>query len=154
MTDLPHDAPSSAPGPNGPAFGAPSPAPSWNTDTLEDEMMDRDDNRMLDPLTAFVAGSVAGALLAVLLVPRRKPSLKKELEKAAKRTRKDFRKSGKRLRGTTGDIIEDGAHVLADIRRELERFVEDTRESLRGVVNDEMKSIEKGLGKRRSRIFG
>ena len=154
MTDLPRDTPSSAPGPNGPEFGAPSPATSWNTDTLEDEIMDRDDNRMLDPLTAFVAGSVAGALLAVLLVPRRKPSLKKEFEKAAKRTRKDFSKSGKRLRGTTGDIIEDGAHVLADIRRELERFVEDTRENLRGVVNDEMKSIEKGLGKRRSRIFG
>jgi gas vesicle protein len=154
MTDLPRDTPAATPGLDGPALGASTPKQSWNTDKLEDAMMDHDDNRMLDPLTAFVTGSVVGALLAVLLIPRRKPSLKKELEKAAKRTRKDFNKSSKRVRGTTGDIIEDGAHVLADIRKELERFVEDTRDSLRGVVNEEMKSIEKGLGKRRSRIFG
>ncbi|MCA1572138.1 MAG: YtxH domain-containing protein [Gemmatimonadota bacterium] len=107
-----------------------------------------------DPLTAFVAGSVIGAAFALLLAPRRKPSLKKELQKAAKRTRKDFTKSGKRMRGTTGDILEDGAHVLTEIRKDLERFVDDARESLRDVVNDEMKSLEKGLGKRKSRLFG
>lgn len=117
-------------------------------------MMQESNDRLFDPLTAFVAGSVVGAGLALLLGPRRKPSIKKELERAAKRTRKDFSKSGKRLRGTTGDIVEDGAHVLADIKKELEKFVEDARESLRDVVSDEMKGIEKGMSKRKHRLFG
>lgn len=107
-----------------------------------------------DPLTAFVAGSVLGAALALMLAPRRKPAFKKELERAAKRTRKDFFKSGKRVRGTTNDIVEEGSKVVADIRKDLERFVEDARESLRDVVNDEMKALEKGLHRRKSRLFG
>jgi gas vesicle protein len=117
-------------------------------------MMDEREERLFDPLSAFVAGAVLGAAVALLLAPRRRPSLKKEIEKAAKKTRKDFFKSGKKLRGTTGDVIEDGAAVLKDIRKELERFVDDARESLREVVNDEMRSIEKGLSKRKDRIFG
>lgn len=117
-------------------------------------MMTNESNDKFDPLTAFVVGSVMGAALAMLLAPRRKPSLKKELGKAAKRTRKDFKKSSKKLRGTTGDIFEDGANVLADIRKELESFVHEAQENIRDVVNDEMKSLEKGLGKRKSRIFG
>jgi gas vesicle protein len=117
-------------------------------------MLNERDEKLFDPLSAFVAGAVLGAAVALLLAPRPRPSIKKELEKAAKKTRKDFLKSGKRLRGTTGDVIEDGATVLRDIRKELERFVEDARESLREAVNDEMESIEKGLTKRKSRIFG
>jgi gas vesicle protein len=117
-------------------------------------MMNDAQDKGFDPLSAFVAGSVVGAALALLLGPRRRPSFKKEIEKAAKRTRKDFSKSGKKLRGTTGDVIEDGAAVLKDIRKELEKYIEDTRESIRDVVNDELKSLEKGLNKRRSRIFG
>jgi gas vesicle protein len=117
-------------------------------------MITNDEERPFDPLTAFVAGSVVGAALALLLGPRRKPSLRKEFKRAAKKTRKDFTKSSKKLRGTTGDILDDGAHVLADIRKELEKFVEDARDSLRDVVNDEMKSLEKGLTRRKSRIFG
>jgi gas vesicle protein len=117
-------------------------------------MLDEREEQLFDPLTAFVAGAVLGASLALLLAPRRRPSFKKELEKAAKKTRKDFLKSGKKLRGTTGDVIEDGTTVLRDIRKELERFVEEARESLREVVNDEMRSIEKGLSKRKNRIFG
>ncbi len=117
-------------------------------------MMNDNEEKMLDPLMAFVVGSVIGAALALLMGPRRKPALRKELNRAAKRTRKDFYKSGKRLRGKTGDILEDGAGVVADIRKELERFVDDTRQNLRDVVNDEMKGLEKNLGKRKSRIFG
>jgi gas vesicle protein len=101
-----------------------------------------------------VTGAVLGATIALLLGPRRRPSFKKEVERAAQRTRKDFLKSSKRLRGTTGDVIEDGATILKDIRKELERFVEDARESLREAVNNEMKSLEKGLNKRKNRIFG
>jgi len=117
-------------------------------------MLNQNEDKAFDPLTAFVAGTVIGAALALLLAPRRKPSLKKEFERAAKRTRKDFYKSGKKLRGTTGDIFEDGAEVLAEIKKDLEKFVDDARENLRDVVNDEMKSIEKGLNKRKSRLFG
>ena len=117
-------------------------------------MFHTNEDKAFDPLTAFVAGAVVGAALALLLAPRRKPSLKKEFERAAKKTRKDFFKSRKRLRGTTGDIVEDGARVLNDIRKELEGFVDDARQSLRDVVNEEMKSLEKGLTRRKSRIFG
>jgi gas vesicle protein len=117
-------------------------------------MLNENEQRGFDPLSAFVAGSVVGAALALLLGPRRKPSLKKEIERAAKKTRKDFAKSSKKLRGTTGDVFEDGAAVLKDIRKELEKFVDDTRESLRDVVNDELKGLEKGLSRRKSRIFG
>lgn len=117
-------------------------------------MLNANKDRPLDPVSLFVAGAVIGAGLALVLGPRRKPSVKKEFQRAAKGTRKDFSKTGRRLRGTTGDIIEDGAHVLADIRKELESFVEDARESLREAVNDEMESLEKGLSKRKSRILG
>ncbi len=118
------------------------------------EMMNEKDEKVFDPLSAFVTGAVVGAALALLVGPRRRPSFKREFERAAGRTRKDFMKSGKRLRGTTGDVIEDGAAVLKDIRKELERFVDDARESLREVVNDEMKTLEKGFSRRKSRIFG
>jgi gas vesicle protein len=117
-------------------------------------MIEEREEKLFDPMSAFVTGAVLGAVLALLIGPRRRPSFKKEFGRAAERTRKDFRKSGKRLRGTTGDVLEDGASVLKDIRKELERFVEDARESLRDVVNDEMQSIEKGLNKRKNRIFG
>ena len=117
-------------------------------------MIEERDEKLFDPMSAFVTGAVLGAVLALLIGPRRRPSFKKEFGRAAERTRKDLRKSGKRLRGTTGDVLEDGASVLKDIRKELERFVEDARESLRDVVNDEMQSIEKGLNKRKNRIFG
>jgi gas vesicle protein len=117
-------------------------------------MMNENEEKLFDPLTAFVVGSVIGASLALLLAPRRKPSLRKELERAAKKTRKDFTKSGKKLRGTTGDIVEDGATLLAEMRKDLERFVDDARANLRDVVQDEMKTLEKGLGRRKGRIFG
>jgi gas vesicle protein len=117
-------------------------------------MLDEREDRLFDPLSAFVAGAVLGASLALLFAPRQRPSFKKELEKAAKKTRKDFLKSGKRLRGTSEDVIEDGTTVLKDIRKELERFVEDARESLREAVNEEMRSLEKGFSKRKNRIFG
>ena len=116
--------------------------------------MDDNDDRMFDPLRAFIAGSVLGAALALLMGPRRSPELRKEFKRAAKKTRKDFKRSGKRLRGTTYDIVGDGAHVLADIRKDLEKFIEDARDGLREVVNDEMKALEKGLGRRKSRLFG
>jgi gas vesicle protein len=117
-------------------------------------MLNQNQNRGIDPLTAFAIGSAVGVTLALLLVPRRKPSLKTELQRAVKGTRKDFFKSGKRLRGRTGDLVEDGAQVLADIRKELQSFVEEARESLRDTVNDELKSLEKGLSKRRTRLLG
>ena len=117
-------------------------------------MNDDREERLFDPMSAFITGAVLGAVVALLIGPRRRPSFKDEVGRAALRTRKDFQKSGKRLRGTTGDVIEDGAAVLKDIRKELERFVDDARESLRDVVNDEMKSLEKGLNKRKNRIFG
>lgn len=107
-----------------------------------------------DPLTAFVAGSVLGAALALMLAPRRKAPFTKELERAAKRTRKDFFKSGKRVRGTTNDIVEEGAKVLSGMRKDLEGFLDEARESLRDVVNDELKALEKGVNRRRSRLFG
>jgi gas vesicle protein len=116
--------------------------------------MNENDEKLFDPLSAFVAGSVVGVVMALLFMPKRKPSLKKEFARAAKKTRKDLFKSKKRLRGTSGDIVSDGARVLADIRKELERFVNDARDDLRSVVNDEMKTLEKGLTKRKSRLFG
>jgi gas vesicle protein len=129
-----------------------------NPESLENEggfrPMLQDEDRLFDPLSAFVAGSVVGVALALFLLPRRKPKLKKEFARAAKKTRKDFFRTSKKLRGTTGDIVEDGGRVLAEIRKELEKFVNDARDDLRGVVNDEMKSLEKGLSRRKSRLFG
>ena len=100
-----------------------------------------------DFLAAFGIGAVLGIGAAVLLRPE-KPNPRKQLQKrlkphvrklgkSASRTRKAARVVARETGTTTDDVIHAGRELLAEFRAEVTRILDDAREELRGLAQEQ-----------------
>jgi gas vesicle protein len=112
-------------------------------------MAPRDTN---DFLTAFGIGAVLG-IGAMLLLRPEKPNPRKQLQKrlkphvrklgkSAARTRKAARRAGREAlpaaAGTsTEEVISAGRELLAEFRGEVTRILDEAREELRGMAQEQ-----------------
>lgn len=100
-----------------------------------------------DFLAAFGIGAVLGIGAAVLLRPE-KPNPRKQLQKrlkphvrklgkSASRTRKAARVVARETGTTTDDVIHAGRELLAEFRAEVTRILDDAREELRELAQEQ-----------------
>jgi gas vesicle protein len=100
-----------------------------------------------DFLAAFGIGAVLGIGAALLLRPE-KPNPRKQLQKrlkphvrklgrSASRTRKAARAAAREAGTTADDVIHAGRELLAEFRGEVERILDEAREELRELAQEQ-----------------
>jgi gas vesicle protein len=103
-----------------------------------------------DFLAAFGIGAVLGIGAALLLRPE-KPNPRKQLQKrlkphvrklgkSAARTRKAARVAAREAGTTTDDVIHAGRELLAEFRGEVTRILDEAREELRELAQEQARN--------------
>ena len=107
-------------------------------------MPDRD-NDFVDVAMAFTLGALLGAGLALFLAPDSGQKTRKELgkrgRKLKKRAQKELRAAGEEWVGEAEERIQDWTEQITDA-------VTSGVETIREAVSDELKGLEKKLGKK------
>jgi gas vesicle protein len=103
-----------------------------------------------DFLAAFGIGAVLGIGAALLLRPE-KPNPRKQLQKrlkphvrklskSAARTRRAARVAARGAGPSTDDVIHAGRELLAEFRGEVARILDEAREELRGLAQEQARA--------------
>ena len=115
-------------------------------------MSDRDSGG-IDFAAAFTLGILFGAGVALLLAPKSGDSLRKDVKKKGRRFRKDagkqLGKTGERIRASGEEWLEDAEERLQGLTEEIAAAVEDGIRTIRETASDELKGIEKKLGRKK-----
>lgn len=119
-------------------------------------MADRDPGAF-DFLAAFAVGALFGAAAALLAAPQTGEGLRKDLGKKRKRLEKDarkqFGKAGGRLKESGGEWLDEAEEVVSELTTQVAAAVEDGVQTIRHAVADELKDLEKRMGRRKKGLF-
>lgn len=116
----------------------------------------------VDFLAAFAVGTVLGIGATMLLQPpeltrgervaqRLKP-YGKQLRKSYRKVTKGVRDSGEATADLTTEVIGAGRELLGEFRSEVADILEQAREELKDLVDDQVKSIRSTTRKTRRRV--
>lgn len=113
-------------------------------------MSDRD-TPTIDFTVAFALGALFGAGAALLLSPE--PDLGKVVKKKSRRIRKDagkhLGKAGERIRESGEEWLGDAEHRIGELTEEISEAVEEGVKTIREAATDELKGLEKKLGRKK-----
>jgi gas vesicle protein len=107
----------------------------------------------IDFAAAFALGALFGAGVALFLAPQSGENLRKEARKKGKGLKKDAEKhlgkAGERVREAGEEWLEEAEERLGGLTEEITEAVEEGMKTIRLTVAEELKDLEKKVGKRK-----
>ena len=115
----------------------------------------------VDFLAAFAVGTVLGVGATLLLQPDRTPKervvrklkpYKKQLKKTYRNVAKEVRHGTDATSDLTSEVIGAGRELLGEFRSEVADILDQARDELKDLMQDQLKEISRGAKKTRRRV--
>lgn len=107
------------------------------------------DTGSVDFAVAFALGVLVGAGLAVLFAPDSGDKTRKRLGKRSRRWKKEAGKQLDAARGTSEAWLDEAEDVVEEWTSDIARAVEDGVRTIRDAAAEEMKGLDKKLGRKK-----